>query len=153
MKFSNNFSLITKWGTKGTGNGQFDHPHAIDVDSKGNVYVGELDRPGVQVFDANGKFLKKWGSAGTGNGQFSIPQEHLAVDKNDRVYIVDGASNPRVQIFDTNGHFITKVGTMGTGDGELRKPEHVSIDSEGNLFVVDRGNARMQVFTPVNSTS
>jgi hypothetical protein len=42
---------------------------------------------------------------------------------------------------------------MGTGDGELRKPEHVSIDSEGNLFVVDRGNARMQVFTPVNSTS
>ena len=42
MKFSNNFSLITKWDTKGTGDGQFDHPHAIDVDSKGNVYVGEL---------------------------------------------------------------------------------------------------------------
>ena len=55
MKFDNNFSLITKWGTKGTGNGQFDHPHAIDVDSKGNVYVGELDRPGVQVFDSQWK--------------------------------------------------------------------------------------------------
>jgi DNA-binding beta-propeller fold protein YncE len=34
MKFDNNFSLITKWGNKGTGNGQFDHPHAIDVVQK-----------------------------------------------------------------------------------------------------------------------
>ena len=42
---------------------------------------------------------------------------------------------------------------MGSGDGELRKPEHVSIDSEGNLFVVDRGNDRMQVFSPLNGTS
>jgi DNA-binding beta-propeller fold protein YncE len=73
------------------------------------------------------------------HGQFSIPQEQIAVDKNDRVYIVDGASNPRVQIFDANGHFITKVGTVGSGDSQLRKPEHVSIDSDGNLFVVDRG--------------
>ena len=113
MKFNKNFTLITKCGSKGTGDGQFIHPHAIDVDSKGNVYVGELNRPGVQVFDSNGKFLRKWGSAGTGNGQFSIPQEHIAIDKTDRVYIVDGASNPRIQIFDTNGHFITKVGKLG----------------------------------------
>lgn len=45
------------------------------------------------------------------------------------------------------------MGTMGSGDGQLRKPEHVSIDPNGNLFVVDRGNARMQVFSPVNGTS
>ena len=32
----------------------------------------------------------------------------------------------------------------------MRKPEHVSIDNEGNLYVVDRGNARMQVFEPVS---
>jgi len=153
LKVNENSSLVTKWGTKGTGDGQFDHPHAIDVDSKGNVYVGELDRPGVQVFDSNGKFLRKWGSPGTGDGQFSIPQEHIAIDKNDRVYIVDGASNPRVQIFDINGNFITKVGTMGSGDGQMRKPEHVSIDSEGSLYVVDRGNARMQVFAPLNGTA
>jgi hypothetical protein len=54
------YSLIRKWGSKGTGDGQFIHPHAIDVDSKGNVYVGELNKPGVQVFDNNGTFLKRW---------------------------------------------------------------------------------------------
>ena len=60
---------------------------------------------------------------------------------------------PGVQVFDINDQFITKVGTKCTDDGQLRKPKHVSIDSEGNLFGVDRGNARMQVFSPLNGTS
>lgn len=151
LKFDKNFTLITKWGTKGTGDGQFIHPHAIDVDSKGNVYVGQLCVPGVQVFDSNGKFLRKWGVSGTGDGQSSIPQEHIAIDSHDRLYIVDAASNPRVQIFDLNGKFLGKIGTSGTGDGQLQKPEHVSIDPKGSVYVVDRGNARVQVFIPVNN--
>ena len=171
LKFNSNFELVGKWGSKGIGDGKFIHPHAIDVDSKGNVYVGQLDEPGVQVFDNNGKFLKKWGSIGTGDGQSSTPQEHLAIDSKDRVYIVDGASNPRVQIFDTNGKFLGKIGTpckmssgegctdpdgpgpLKMGDGQFSKPEHVSIDSDGNVFVVDRGNQRVQVFAPVINES
>jgi len=149
LKVDNKLNLIKQWGTKGTGNGQFIHPHAIDVDSKGNVYVGVLNQPGVQVFDSNGTFLTRWGSAGTGPGQFSVPQEHIAIDKNDYIYIVDGASNPRVQKFFTNGTLVAIIGTKGSGDGQLLKPEHVSIDDMGNLYVVDRGNARIQVFAPV----
>ena len=149
LKVDDKFNLIKQWGTKGTGNGQFIHPHAIDADSKGNVYVGVLNQPGVQVFDSNGTYLKRWGSPGTGPGQFSIPQEHIAIDKNDYLYIVDGASNPRVQKFFTNGTLVAIIGTKGSGDGQLLKPEHVSIDKHGNLYVVDRGNARIQVFEPV----
>ncbi len=149
LKVDDKFNLITKWGTKGTGSGQFIHPHAIDVDSKGNVYVGTLNQSGVQVFDSNGTFITKWGKSGTEPGQFSIPQEHIAIDKNDYIYIVDGASNPRVQKFFTNGTLVASIGTKGSGDGQLLKPEHVSIDSEWNLYVVDRGNARIQVFAPV----
>ena len=149
LKVDDKFNLIKEWGTKGTGNGQFIHPHAIDVDSKGNVYVGVLNQPGVQIFDSNGTYLKRWGSPGTGPGQFSIPQEHIAIDKNDYLYIVDGASNPRVQKFFTNGTLVAIIGTKGSGDGQLLKPEHVSIDEHGNLYVVDRGNARIQVFAPV----
>jgi len=168
LKFNSSFIIVDKWGSKGTGDGQFIHPHAIDVDSKGKVYVGELNKPGVQVFGNNGTFLKRWGSNGTGDGQLSLPQEHIAIDSQDRIYIVDGASNPRVQIFDTNGHFLDKIGSpckMSTregcidpdghgplkkGDGQFSKPEHVSIDSQGNVYVVDRGNARIQVFAPIN---
>jgi len=130
------------------------------------VYVGELNRPGVQVFDSNGKFLRKWGSPGTEDGRFSIPEEHIAVDLKDRVCIVDGASNPRVQVFDSFGKFLGKIGTackistgkgctdpdgpgpLVLGDGQLSKPEHVSIDLNGDVYVVDRGNKRVQVFIP-----
>jgi DNA-binding beta-propeller fold protein YncE len=149
LKVDDKFNLIKQWGTKGKGNGQFVHPHAIDVDSKGNVYVGVLNQPGVQIFDSNGTYLTRWGSPGTAPGQFSIPQEHIAIDKNDYLYIVDGASNPRVQKFFTNGTLVAIIGTKGSGDGQLLKPEHVSIDEHENLYVVDRGNARIQVFAPV----
>src|SRR6059036_3019153 len=67
-RFDKNFTFITKWGSKGTADGQFKLPHAIGFDSKGNVYVDELERPGVQVFDKDGKFLRKWGTVGTANG-------------------------------------------------------------------------------------
>lgn len=60
------------------------------------------------------------------------------------IYMVDGALNPRIQVFDTDGNFVTSIGTKWNGDGELSKPEHVNIDSSGNVFVVDRGNQRIK---------
>ena len=87
------------------------------------------------------------GSEGKGPGQFTPFLEHLEIyNKQDMIYMVDGALNPRIQVFDTDGNFVTSIGTKGNGDGELSKPEHINIDSSGNVYVVDRGNQRMQVF-------
>jgi hypothetical protein len=41
------YSFIRKGGSNGTGDVKFIHPHAIDVNPKGNVYVGELNKPHV----------------------------------------------------------------------------------------------------------
>ena len=62
------------------------------------------------------------------------------------IYMVNRTLNPRIQVLDTDGNFVTSIGTKGNGDGELSKPEHVNIDSSANVYVVDRGNERMQVF-------
>ena len=105
--------------------------------------------PGVQIFDSNGTFITKWGNSVYGPGQFTIAQEHIAIDGDDFIYIVDGAKNPRVQKFYTNGTVVAIVIMKGAGDGQLLEPEHVSIDSQGNLYVVDKGNSRIQVFAPV----
>jgi len=69
---------------------------------------------GVQVFDSDGKFLiKSRAPPETRYGQFSIPQgEHIAVDSNDRVYML-GGHHPRVQILDTEGQFLTNDGISG----------------------------------------
>ena len=152
VKLDRNFSYISHWGSvdgkTSSERGKFNHPHGIDVDSKGDVYVNELENPRIQKFDENGKFVKQWGSEGKGKGEFTPLLEHLEVDsKQDRIFMVDGALNPRIQVFDTNGNFTTTFGTSGNGDGQFSKPEHVNIDSSGNVYVVDRGNQRMQVFS------
>jgi DNA-binding beta-propeller fold protein YncE len=152
VKLDSNFSYILEWGSDdgnpSNARGKFNHPHGIDVDSKGYVYVNELENPRIQKFDENGKFIMQWGSEGKGPGQFTPLLEHLEIDSNqDRIFMVDGALNPRIQVFNSDGNFTTSFGTQGNGDGEFSKPEHVNIDSSGNVYVVDRGNQRMQVFS------
>jgi len=146
IKFDQNFTYISEFGSTGDGPGEFEHPHGIGIDSVGNVYVNDGFSPRIQKFTKDGFFIKEWGSLGTGNGQFTLPLEHLEVDSTDKVFMVDSESNPRVQLFDTEGNFITKFGEPGSGAGELDVPEHVGIDSQGNVYVVDRGDRTMKVF-------
>ena len=62
QKFDSSGTFITKWGSSGTGDGQFEYPTGIAVDSSGNVYVADTDNHRIQKFDSNGTFLTKWGS-------------------------------------------------------------------------------------------
>ena len=56
--------LLSAWGTKGTGPGQFLHAHGIAVDSEGNVYVSDAEKCNIQKFDSEGKFITMWGMKG-----------------------------------------------------------------------------------------
>ena len=151
IKFDKNFKYLSHFGEFGSGPGQFDHPHGIGVDSDGNIYINELNHARIQKFTNDGKFIKEWGSEGTGPGQFTLELEHLKVDPADRIFITDGAGNPRVQVFDTDGKYLTQFGEIGSGDGQMKKPEHIAFDAKdgkATVYVVDRGNHRMQTFLP-----
>jgi DNA-binding beta-propeller fold protein YncE len=153
QKFDTNGTFVKSWGTQGTGNGQFGLPVSVIMDSKGDIIVNERDNNRVQVFDNNGTFLLKFGSTGTGNGQFA-EIEHMATDNFNNIYVndpqsgPDGSGKPRVQKFDSNGTFITKWGSLGSANGQFVDPEHLAIDSEGNVYVSDRKNNNIQVFKP-----
>jgi hypothetical protein len=73
QKFDSVGNFITKWGSKGTGDGEFDWPYGIVVDSSDNVYVADTGNHRIQKFDADGNFITKWGSPGTGDGEFDHP--------------------------------------------------------------------------------
>jgi hypothetical protein len=56
-------------------------------------------------------------------------------------------NNHRIQKFSSEGDFISSFGSEGEGDGQFIEPEGVDVDSEGNIYVVDTGNSRIQVFS------
>jgi signal transduction histidine kinase/sugar lactone lactonase YvrE len=151
QKFDSNGNFITKWGTYGSGNGQFNRPSgiAVDVNNGNTVFVTDLMNHRVQKFDNNGTYLTKWGSQGSGNGQFSYPYG-ITIDSGSNVYVVD-ALNYRVQKFDNNGTYLTKWGSQGSGNGQFNSISisALTTDLSGNVFYADYGNLRVQQFTNV----
>ena len=107
VKFSPDGQVLTVWGGKGNGDGQFDDHTSVALDPRTNkVYVADPRNKRIQVFDSNGRFLTKW----------VIPEwgqpagfEDLAIDSDrDRLY-ASSANMDAVLMFDLNG---TKLGSL-----------------------------------------
>jgi DNA-binding beta-propeller fold protein YncE len=107
VKFNPDGKVLAVWGTKGKGDGQFDDPTSVAVDSTTDkVYVADPRNKRVQVFDANGKFLTKWEMPEWGR---PAGFEDLAIDsKAGRLY-ASSANINAVFIFDLNG---ARIGSL-----------------------------------------
>src|SRR3989449_2266007 len=143
-KFDNDGNFLFTWGTKGSGNGQFQAPMGIAIGGNA-IYVIDNELNSIEKFDMTGKFVTLWGSQGNGNGQFLLPQG-IAVDPNGDVYVVD-TGNSRIQKFDSNGKFILSFGQSGLGGGQFLSPRAIVADLQGDIYVSDSGNNRIEKFT------
>src|SRR5918994_197465 len=156
--FDINGNFVKVVGKLGNKSGEFNLPTTLEIDSKGNFYVNERGNERIQKFDSNWNPILMWGSKGSGDNQF-CHMEHIALDKYDNVYVTDPQSDPgcsqqpRVLKFDSEGKFITKWGTFGKGDGQFQDPEHLAVDSEGNVYISDRKRDDIQKFAPIGETS
>ena len=137
-----------KFGSFGTGDGQFINPFGVAVDSSDNIVVADTGNNRIQIFDSSGGFIKKFGSFGAGDGQFKSPFD-VTFDSSGNIVVAD-RFNHRIQIFDSSGGFIKKFGSFGAGDGQFKSPFDVTFDSSGNLVVADTDNHRIQVFEIIN---
>ena len=153
--------LLTSFGA-----GEFVVPHGLHVDFEGNVWVtdfaaNEAGTKGHQVikFSPEGEVLMRLGVAGQpGNDSehFNQPCDVIVAPNGD-IFVADGhsgqnedvappGSTGRIMKFTPDGEFIMEWGRIGNGPGEFRTPHAMAFDSQGRLFVADRGNHRIQIF-------
>lgn len=151
VKMNSSYVVQSTFGNYGTGNGQFNTPMSLTVDSNGNIYVLDgYGSPRIQKFDSQGNFLTNWGSLGAGDGQFGGTAVSIlyALPNND--ILLGDVANSRVQKFSPTGTFLMKFGSSGAGNGQFAigtcQTMSLAVDSSGNIFVVDCGNHRVQKF-------
>ena len=142
LKFSKDGKLIKTWGKLGTGPGEFDQPHALAMDSRGRLFVGDRNNNRIQIFDQDGKFLAEW-------KQFSRPSG-LYIDKNDNIYTADSESESVSRNHDGWKRGI-RVGSAKDGSVKYFIPdpaekvtgtsaaEGVAADAQGHIYGAEVG--------------
>lgn len=137
VKFDRNGKFLMTWGKKGTGPGEFDLPHCIAVDARRRLYVADRSNRRIQVFDENGKYLDEWPN---------IPQpHHLMITQDQTLWVSDGTTS-RIARYDLNGKLLTYWGTQGTSPGYMNQPHAFSTDPEGNLYIANGLNQRVEKY-------
>ena len=67
-------------------------------------------------------------------------------DRRGNIFVSDGYGNARVVKYDPDGRFLGETAGLGKGPGQLDLPHSLQVDNEGNVYVADRSNNRIQVF-------
>ncbi len=139
-----NGNIKKSLGLRGTGDGEFNFPTHIWIDSNGYVYIVDSMNYRVQVFDLDGKFIKMFGEQGDATGYLASPKG-IAVDSFGNIYIVDALFHS-VQIFDINGNYLNSFGSQGKRENKFWLPQGIFIDKNNKIYVSDSYNSRVQIY-------
>ncbi len=137
--------IINSWGEN-----LFIMPHGLRVDKQNNVWVTDVGLHQVFKFTHEGQLLLKIGEAkvhGNDKIHFNMPTD-IAIANDGSFYISDGYGNSRVVKFSATGQYLFEWGTKGDKEGQFDIPHGITLDKNGNVYVADRENSRIQVFDP-----
>jgi peptidylamidoglycolate lyase len=127
----------------------FRTPHGLRVDNRDNLWLTDVGSHQVFKFSHDGTLRMTLGVAGTpgwDDQHFNKPTD-VAVAPDGSFYVSDGYGNRRIAKFSAEGRFLFEWGRAGDEPGEFNEVHNVVLDREGRVYVVDRINKRIQVFT------
>lgn len=130
------------------GRGLFRRPHSIRIDPTGNVWAVDSQTSMVYEFSPTGEKLLEISVGDIPDPDSpSCGAADVAVSIEGEVFIADGYCNSRIVVYDAAGQKIREWGSPGTGPGEFDLVHSIAIGPDGNVYVVDRENGRLQWFT------
>ena len=146
-KLDKNGKFLLAWGMKGnppteTRPGYFNVVHGIAVDPMTRrVYVSDRGNRRMQEFNENGKFIDQWSFASPSSVNFL----YISADRG--LWAFDDTTSKVVK-YDLTGHLLYAWGALGDYPGGLFNMHGASVDQEGNLYVAEVANGRVQKFRP-----
>jgi NHL repeat len=164
FEFDENLKFVKLWGPD---NYAASFAHSVRVDKYDNVWMVDEGSGMIVKFDPNAmvkmvlgrkpeaidylerfterdekdKDLHPVGTMGAFNRETDI-----AWDPQDNMYVSDGYNNSRVVKISKDGVWLKTIGTHGSGEDQFSTPHGIAVDGQGNVYVADRGNLRIQVY-------
>jgi DNA-binding beta-propeller fold protein YncE len=134
------------FGARGSEGGQFLLPEDLAVGADGRIYVLDSGNYRVQIFDRQGKYMTGFGRSGARPGLFGRPKA-IAVDDEENVYVADALFG-NVQVFDSTGAYQFAIGGHDDHGAPWSTllPTGIAIDPAGNLYLLDIGYRRIDVY-------
>jgi sugar lactone lactonase YvrE len=126
---------------RGSGAGVFQRPINITIDSDGTKYVCDAGRKRMMVLDADDNFIASFGQ------RHGIKPVDCAV-VGDVLHVVDISAHRVVTLDKHDGRLINSFGRPGSKPGEMFHPTNIDVGPDGDLFIVETSNFRVQRFTP-----
>jgi streptogramin lyase len=140
------------------------YAHTVRVDKADNIWAVDKGSDMVIKFNPEGRVVMVFGRKKEASdeaepwtrvdpprppvdGQFRQPTD-VTWDTDRNIFVSDGYINSRVAKFDKDGDWVKSWGERGKGPGQFNTPHSIAADAKGNIYVADRGNRRIQVFTP-----
>jgi DNA-binding beta-propeller fold protein YncE len=137
--------------------------HAVKVDPQDNIWVTDKGSDMVIKFNPEGRVVMVLGRKQEASDEGTEPLRHpkpplppevgrfrqvtdVTWDAEGNTYISDGYINSRVAKVDKHGKWLMSWGAPGNQPGQFNTPHGIAADAQGNIYVADRGNHRIQVF-------
>ncbi|MEM7367428.1 MAG: hypothetical protein AAF587_02435 [Bacteroidota bacterium] len=149
MEFSESGAYIRSLGA-----GLFKDPHGLRIDQDDNIWTTDVETHLVIKMNPEGKVLMVLGQNGS-SGLYDEARKmilffkpaDIAFGRNGDIYVADGYGNHRVVRLDKHGTLIKAWGEQGKEEGNFDNPHNIVLDPRGRVYVADRYNSRIQVFS------
>ncbi|MDD5091303.1 MAG: NHL repeat-containing protein, partial [Candidatus Wallbacteria bacterium] len=143
------YSFVQEFGKKGNTDGEFLYPACLTIDRYGSIYVTDWDNFRIVKFTREGVFSKNIEINESQRKKHGLKNKIKPIGvistQHDQLYVTD-YNNHCLLIFDLMGDLIKICGGFGKENGKMQYPRGLGADAQGNVFVADYNNSRIQKF-------